>query len=232
MLPIRAIFGLKLGPHTPPKGPQKWARNMPPKDRIWVTKRRRPRVSDRWYPHVQSSSQRVPGRLLGSDQPFRRQPLRSKNSKKRPDFRKQSPKTLSVQPDVPRSGPAEAIRSVYICAASAASQRHASWPFSCGGASPPQWESAADATGFCGELGIGVGPSANRLPPRWIGSNGRLRHRVSTAAATDATVAAISPPAARAVRATPALVDACDGAPQACWWRWVPPSGRWRLLGR
>ena len=47
LLPIRAIFGPKLGPHTPPKGPQKWARNMPPKDRIWVTKRRRSRVSDR-----------------------------------------------------------------------------------------------------------------------------------------------------------------------------------------
>ena len=47
LLPIWAIFGLKLGPHTPPKGAQKWARNMPPKDRIWVTKRRRSRVSDR-----------------------------------------------------------------------------------------------------------------------------------------------------------------------------------------
>ena len=47
LLPIWAIFGLKLGPQTPPKGPHKWARNMPPKDRIWVTKRRRSRVSDR-----------------------------------------------------------------------------------------------------------------------------------------------------------------------------------------
>ena len=90
--------------------------------------------------------------------------------------------------------------------------------------------SAADADGFDGEVGIGVGPGANRLPPRWIGSNGRLCHRVFTAAATDAPVATISPPAAHAVRATPALVGACDGAPQACWWRRGPPSGRWRLL--
>ena len=182
--------------------------------------------------HVRSGGQRDLERLLGSDQPFRRQPLRSKNSKKRPDFRKKSPKTGSVLSDVPRSGPAEAIRSVYICAASAASQRHASWPFSCGGASPPQWESAADATGFCGELGIGVGPSANRLLPRWIGSNGRLYHRVLTAATADAPVGAVCPWTARAVRATPALVGACDGAPQACLWRWGPPSGHWRLLGR
>ena len=83
-----------------------------------------------------------------------------------------------------------------------------------------------------GEGGIAVGPGANWLSPRWMGSNGRLCHRVFTAAATDAPVAAISPWAARAVRATPALVGACDGALQACLWRWGPPSGHWRLLGR
>ena len=40
--------------------------------------------------------------------------------------------------DVPKSGPGELRRPVYTCAASAASQRHASWPFSCGGASSPR----------------------------------------------------------------------------------------------
>ena len=79
---------------------------------------------------------------------------------------------------------------------------------------------------------LALAPAQNRLPPRWIGSNGRLCHRVFTAAATDAPVAAISPPAAHAVRATPALVGACDGALQACLWRWGPPNEHWRLLGR
>ena len=64
--------------------------------------------------------------------------MRSKNSKKRPEEGKKSPKTGSLLSDVPKSGPAEVRRPVYICAASAASQRHASWPFSCGGASPPR----------------------------------------------------------------------------------------------
>ena len=50
--------------------------------------------------------------------------------------------------DVPKSGPAEVRRPVYICAASAASQRHASWPFSCGGASPPR----SLLGGGCGRL--------------------------------------------------------------------------------
>ena len=54
-------------------------------------------------------------RLLGSDQPFRRQPFRSKNSKKRPDFREKSPKTGFVLSDVPKSGSAEVRRPVYIC---------------------------------------------------------------------------------------------------------------------
>ena len=50
--------------------------------------------------------------------------------------------------DVPRSGPAEVRSPVYICAASTASQRHASWPFSCGGASPPR----SLLGGGCGRL--------------------------------------------------------------------------------
>ena len=50
--------------------------------------------------------------------------------------------------DVPKSGPGEVRRPVYICAASAASQRHASWPFSCGGASPPH----SLLGGGCGRL--------------------------------------------------------------------------------
>ena len=85
---------------------------------------------------------------MGSDQPFRRQPFRSKNRKKRPEFREKSPKTESVLSDVPKSGSAEVRRPVYICAASAASQRHASWPFSCGGASPPH----SLLGGGCGRL--------------------------------------------------------------------------------
>ena len=50
--------------------------------------------------------------------------------------------------DVPGSGPAEVRSPVYICAASAASQRHASWPFSCGDASSPR----SLLGGGCGRL--------------------------------------------------------------------------------
>ena len=53
-----------------------------------------------------------------------------------------------MQSDVPRSGSAEVRRPVYICAASAASQRHASWPFSCGDASSPR----SLLGGGCGRL--------------------------------------------------------------------------------
>ena len=174
-------------------------------------------------------------RLLGSDQPFRRQPFRSKNRKKRPEFREKSPKTGSVLSDVPKSRSAEVRRPVYSCAASAASQRHASWPFSCGGASPPR----SLFGGGCGRLWWRSRywrwprrkPAAASLdwvqrtavPPRFH----RCRHRCARRSHLFA-----GSPHAHMVRVTPTLVGACDGAPQACWWRWGPPNGRWRLLGR
>ena len=182
--------------------------------------------------HVRSGGQRDLERLLGSAQPFRRQPFRSKNSKKRPDFRERSPKTGSVLSDVPKSGPGEVRRPVYICAASAASQRHASWPFSCGGASPPR----SLLGGGCGRLW-------------WRSRYWRWPRRKPAAASLDWVQRTAVPPrfhrcrrrcacrsrlsaADRPCPLVPTLASASDEAPQACLWRQGPSNGRWRLLGR
>ena len=211
---------------------------MPPKDRIWVTKRRRSRVSDRlgtnpagirmfrvaangswsgcWAQTSRFGASRFVPKIAKNGRIFEINPRRpGLCSPTCPDSdrgEREGPSTSALRPQQARDTRAGRFPA-------AVHHHHAR-------------SSAAEAGGFGEEVGIGVGPGANRLPPRWIGSNGRLCHRVFTAAATDAPVAAISPWAARAVRATPALVGACDGAPQACWWRRGPPSGRWRLLGR
>ena len=171
-------------------------------------------------------------RLLGSDQPFRRQPFRSKNSKKRPDFREKSPKTGSVLSDVPKSGSAEVRRPVYICAASAASQRHASWPFSCGDASSPR----SLLGGGCGWLLWRTrywrwpqrkpAPASldwvqrTAVPPRF--------HRCRRRCACRSRLSVDRPCYQRGAHAG----QCSDEAPQACLWRQGPSNGRWRLLGR
>ena len=209
---------------------------MPPKDRIWHTKRRRSRVLGRlrtnpagtrmfravangswsgcWAQASRFGASRFVPKIAKHGRIFeinpRRPGLCSPTCPDPDQGEREGPSTSALRPQQARDTRAGRFPA-------AGHHHHAR-------------SSAADADGFGGEVGIGVCPGASRLPPRWIGSNGRLCHRVFTAAVADAPVAAISPPTARAVRVASALVSAWDGALQACLWRRGPPSGRWRLL--
>ena len=131
---------------------------------------------------------------------------------------------------LPKPRSAEAKRPVYICAASTASQRHASQPPSCGAVS------------------LGVGGKCGRLWEKAVSplAPAQTGYRLVGWGSTDGCATAFHRCRRRcACRSrhgdgesstwcplVPALASASDEAPQACLWRQGPSNGRWRLLGR